>query len=86
MRRLLFRALIRAVSVIPLFLGSAWIYTFGFTTYRHHLAVIGLPLGIFTLSLGVGLLLLKRDIVEVSIFLIFLLIIGVGVAVVLSNL
>lgn len=30
-------------------IGSGWIYTFGLTDYRAHLAYMGLPLGVATL-------------------------------------
>lgn len=38
-------------------LGAGWIYTFGFTDYRAHYRLIGLPLGIVTFALGLLLLL-----------------------------
>lgn len=44
--------LVRFLGLVPLFLGGAWIYTFGFTAYRQHLAFIGLPLGLVTLAIG----------------------------------
>ena len=45
--------LVRFLGLVPLFLGGAWIYTFGFTTYRQHLAFIGFPLGLVTLAVGI---------------------------------
>ncbi len=47
--------ILRVIGLVPLFLGSAWIYVFGFTDYRAHLAFIGLPLGIVTFLFGLAL-------------------------------
>jgi hypothetical protein len=44
---------VRVLGLVPLFLGGGWIYVFGFTTHRQHLAVIGFPLGLVTLSIGI---------------------------------
>jgi len=48
----------------------AWVYTFGFTTYRHHLAPIGLPLGILNIILALGIFTLNQIALKLSIFLI----------------
>lgn len=49
--------IVRLIGLIPLCLGSGWIYVFGFTDYRAHRAGIGLPLGIVFLLIGVILVL-----------------------------
>ena len=46
---------LRVIGLVPLFLGSTWIYMFGFTNYRVHLAFIGLPLGLVTFLVGLAL-------------------------------
>ena len=68
------KVLARVLAIVPIFLGGSWIYTFGFTSYRHHLAFIGLPLGILTLALGLGMLFLNRNIIELTLFLIYLIV------------
>ena len=56
-------------ALVPGFFSAAWMYTFGFTTYRHHLAFIGLPLGIVLGILAIGMVLLKRWAIIVSLAL-----------------
>ena len=55
-----YRLAVMLCSLVPLFLGSAWVWTFGFTNYRAHLASIGLPLGLFCVGLGLGLFFMCR--------------------------
>lgn len=47
--------ILRVIGLVPLFPGGGWIYVFGFTDYRAHLAIIGLPLGVVTFMVGVAL-------------------------------
>jgi hypothetical protein len=65
----LHKVLIYCCALVPAFLSIAWIHTFGFTDYRHHLAYIGLPLGIAMGALSVGMILLKRWAVVISVAL-----------------
>ena len=52
----LYRVAVILCALVPLSLGSAWVWTFGFTNYRQHLAFIGLPLGLFCVGLGLAML------------------------------
>lgn len=65
----LHKVLIYCCALVPAFLSVAWIHTFGFTDYRHHLAYIGLPLGIAMGILSIGMILLKRWAVVISVAL-----------------
>ena len=56
----LYRTAVTLCSLVFLFLGGAWVWTFGFTSYRAHLAFVGLPLGLACLGFGVALLCMCR--------------------------
>jgi hypothetical protein len=56
----LFRTAVTLCALVPLFLGSAWVWTFGFTSYRAHRAFIGLPLGLACVAFSVALLRMRR--------------------------
>ena len=54
-----YKIIIKALSILlfmvgaaSIFLGAAWVYTFGFTSYRSHLWEIGLAVGIVTFGGG----------------------------------
>ena len=47
---------INVCSLPFIFLGHMWFMTFVFTDYRSHLAVIGIPLSIIFLGIGIKLL------------------------------
>ncbi len=49
-------ALLIIFSILPAFLGSAWIYTFVFTDYRSHRRGMGILIAFFTLAFAVGLI------------------------------
>jgi hypothetical protein len=61
------KALIYFCAIVPGFFAIAWIHTFGFTNYRHHLAFIGLPLGVSMGILAIGMVFLKRWAIVISI-------------------
>ena len=62
-----FRFAVSLAAMIHLFFGAAWTWTFGFTSYRSHVAFIFLPLGIACLCLGISLLLMRRWAILISI-------------------
>ena len=64
-----FRLTVSLCGLIPLVFGAAWTWTFGFTSYRSHLAFIGLPLGLGCIFLGIGMLLMRRWAIYLSILL-----------------
>ena len=70
--------LIILCALVPLFFGIAWIYTFGLTEYRSHLAHIGFPLGVFMLLVAIGMFRLNRIAIILSMFLATLSVVAAG--------
>jgi hypothetical protein len=62
----LFRLSVYLCAAVPLFFGIMWTYTFGFTSYRSHLRVFGIPLGLVCIALALGMLALRRWAVFIS--------------------
>jgi hypothetical protein len=63
------KVLVYCCAIVPGFFAVAWTYTFGFTEYRHHLAFIGLPLGLAMAVLAIAMVLMKRWAIVISIAL-----------------
>ena len=68
--RVIQRVIIYLGALVPLFFGAVWSWNFGFTDYRHHQAWLGLPLGLLNIALAIGIFLLNRTILRISIFLV----------------
>ncbi len=62
---------IKISALAPVFLGCVWFLTFGFTDYREHLAFIGFPLSLFSLTYGFRLARLTYSVILLSCVLAF---------------
>ena len=62
----LYRLSVYLCAVVPLFFGVMWTYTFGFTSYRSHLRMFGIPLGLVCIALALGMLALRRWAIFIS--------------------
>jgi len=72
------KTLIYCCAFVPLFFAGAWIYNFGFTDYRAHLAYIGLPLGVTLFVLAIGMFVLNKFAIIISMILAVLAICSAG--------